>query len=90
MSIDWNDPRNTGAAPAISNMQTITVTSGPPVDWQARATAAEAENATLRDALGSVPIPGKYEHADHFYARMELWLNGPYRQARAALETDNG
>jgi hypothetical protein len=51
MSIDWNDPRRTGAAPSVSNMQTITVTSAPPIDWQARATAAEAENAKLRDAL---------------------------------------
>lgn len=51
MSYPWNDPRMTGAAPAISNMQTITVTSAPPIDWQARATAFEAENATLRDAL---------------------------------------
>jgi len=47
----WNDPRNTGAAPAISNAQTITVTSAPPIDWQARATAAEAREAKLREAL---------------------------------------
>jgi len=32
-------------------MQTITVSSAPPIDWQARATAAEAREAKLREAL---------------------------------------
>lgn len=55
----------------------------------ARATAAKAKVEVLREALDSVPIPGKHEHAEHFYTRMENWLNGPYRRA-ALQETDNG
>jgi hypothetical protein len=56
MSYLWNDPRRTGAAPSVSNMQTITVTSAPPIDWQARATAAAAEIRRLREVLEEVDI----------------------------------
>lgn len=45
MSIDWSEPRYAAryATPLTQ-----------PIDWQARATAAEAENARLREALATV------------------------------------
>jgi hypothetical protein len=47
MGYPWNDPRCTGAAPAFSNAQTVTVSTAPPTYWQARARAAEAREAAL-------------------------------------------
>lgn len=49
-----------------------------PALFAAHRTAAVAE---LVEALGKVPIPGKTEPSEAFYARMDEWLAGPYRTA---------
>jgi len=49
MSIDWNDPRYAGCyRTPISANKVVTVSSAPPINWQARAEAAEAQVARLR------------------------------------------
>jgi hypothetical protein len=52
--------------------------------------AIQAERDRLREALGSVPIPGWLEPYKTFYARMDEWLAGPYRSALNPHEGEKG
>ena len=75
MSIDWNDP--------YYGEQYVIGKIIPPTDWQARATAAEAENAKLRDVPNHI-------WAEARDTEWDAGFNHAVKLFRAALETDNG
>jgi hypothetical protein len=53
--------------------------------YEARATAAEAENAKLREALVNIKYEAERENGSWLHLKRCIAV-----QARAALETDNG
>lgn len=63
MSIDCN-PRYTGGyITPVSANKVVTVSSAPPINWQARAEAAEAQVVRLREHLEKLAEAARYARA---------------------------
>lgn len=75
------------AAPSRSDDSPVGAADAPET---AGLTFSRGVDDKVREVLRNVPIPSRTETFKSFFARMDEWLKGPYREAMATIKEPRG